>query len=303
MLQGRRNQGGFCELVSLARSRRWHNGFSLVYHRNTSTKSLRVSGVRTLWVGHKATTRGGLSTGLAQVWHRCIGRRCLSDALKPRIENNTNSRMREIISLAGHIAFGMFSLRVLKADRGEVHVKPGVMLKSCHIGIIALSYMVRDIMWLRSLSIVASVLSIAYNYHIPHRPLWLVINWNILFILLNLMHVAYLYYERRDLPMTEEEEAVYNERFAITFPRNDFVRFVRRAKWGSAEKGQVLFREGEMPSHVYYIIDGTVTGRDFYYIHGIILLRLVSGVTVDRKYEIGDVSRGHFMGDMSYLLR
>ena len=265
MLQGRRNQGGFCELVSLARSRRWHNGFSLVYHRNTSTKSLRVSGVRTLWVGHKATTRGGLSTGLAQVWHRCIGRRCLSDALKPRIENNTNSRLREIISLAGHIAFGMFSLRVLKADRGEVHVKPGVMLKSCHIGIIALSYMVRDIMWLRSLSIVASVLSIAYNYHIPHRPLWLVINWNILFILLNLAHVAYLYYERRDLPMTEEEEAVYNERFAITFPRNDFVRFVRRAKWGSAEKGQVLFREGEMPSHVYYIIDGTVTGVDCLY--------------------------------------
>ena len=59
-----------------------------------------------------------------------------------------------IATLAGHLAFGL----------------------------IAFSFLVKDIFWLRIVSIIASLFSVFYNYVIPLEPMWLAINWNFIFI-------------------------------------------------------------------------------------------------------------------------
>lgn len=71
--------------------------------------------------------------------------------------------------------------------------------------IIALSYLVGDILYLRVLSCVASCMgglvfvagltagfSMTYSYHVAPKPLWLVINWNLVFLIVNLLHIITL---------------------------------------------------------------------------------------------------------------
>ena len=40
-------------------------------------------------------------------------------------------------------------------------------------GLIAFSFLVKDLMWLRVLSIVASLFSVFYNWVIPPEPMWI----------------------------------------------------------------------------------------------------------------------------------
>ena len=64
-------------------------------------------------------------------------------------------------------------------------------------GLIAFSFLVKDILYLRVVSILASLFSVFYNYTIPEEPLWLAINWNFIFIAVNVYHVAILIYEKK----------------------------------------------------------------------------------------------------------
>ena len=43
-------------------------------------------------------------------------------------------------------------------------------------GLIAFSFLVKDIFWLRIVSILASLFSVFYNFYIPADPMWLAIN-------------------------------------------------------------------------------------------------------------------------------
>ena len=86
--------------------------------------------------------------------------------------------MIDIPTLAGHLAFGL----------------------------IAFSFLVKDILWLRLVSILASTFSVFYNYTIPLEPMWLAINWNIVFVLVNLYHIAIIIYEKRPISMAKETQ-------------------------------------------------------------------------------------------------
>lgn len=84
--------------------------------------------------------------------------------------------------------------------------------------LIALSFLVRDILWLRALSITASVASIIYAYFAPAQPLWLVMGWNGLFIGLNLVQIAILFRERRGVTFTDEEKELFQTSFSRFAP-------------------------------------------------------------------------------------
>ena len=71
-----------------------------------------------------------------------------------------------IATLAGHLAFGL----------------------------IAFSFLVKDILWLRVVSILASLFSIFYNYVIPLEPMWIAVGWNIVFVMVNLYHIGVIIY-------------------------------------------------------------------------------------------------------------
>ncbi len=85
-------------------------------------------------------------------------------------------------------------------------------------GLIAFSFLVKDILWLRVVSILASLFSVFYNYVIPANPMWLAINWNIVFVVVNLYHIAVIIYEKRPIKMKPKDKELYETLFKDLSP-------------------------------------------------------------------------------------
>ena len=75
------------------------------------------------------------------------------------------------------------------------------------------AYLVRDILWLRILSIVASFAGIIFNYYVPVTPLWAVIYWNLVFIAINAVQIVIIIKERSGVHFTKEEREIYETMF------------------------------------------------------------------------------------------
>jgi CRP-like cAMP-binding protein len=159
--------------------------------------------------------------------------------------------------------------------------------------LIALSFLVRDILWLRALSISASVASISYSYYAPSKPLWIVIGWNFLFIALNLAQIAMLFRERRVREFTEEELELYRSSFS-RFTPVEFLRLIRIAEWKDAPAGTQLMRQAAQSAAVLLIFSGKVRVEK----NGRMLAELRSG---DFVGEIGFVKQTAAAADVTTI--
>lgn len=63
--------------------------------------------------------------------------------------------------------------------------------------LVASSSLVRDMLLLRVLLIVASCSSMVFNYFVPTTPLWLVIQWNVVFVAIHLVRIGLMVWENR----------------------------------------------------------------------------------------------------------
>ena len=158
-----------------------------------------------------------------------------------------------IATLAGHLAFGL----------------------------IAFSFLVKDIFWLRIVSIAASLFSVLYNYIIPVEPMWLVINWNFVFIVVNLYHIAVILYEKREVKMDDKNEELYQTLFSEMTPV-EYLKISRAAEWVTLKPGQRLITQGMPVPDLYLIYNGTVD------------------VAVDGRW-VAELKDGQFVGEMSFL--
>ena len=158
-----------------------------------------------------------------------------------------------IATLAGHLAFGL----------------------------IAFSFLVKDIFWLRIVSIVASLFSVFYNYVIPLEPMWLAINWNFIFIAVNIYHIAIILYEKREVKMDDKNQELYDTLFSEMTPV-EYLKISRAAKWELVKSGQKIITQGMPVPDLYLIYNGTVD------------------VLVDNE-QIAQLKDGEFVGEMSFL--
>ena len=158
-----------------------------------------------------------------------------------------------IASLAGHLAFGL----------------------------IAFSFLVKDIFWLRIVSILASLFSVFYNYLIPLEPMWLAINWNFIFIAVNLYHIAVILYEKREVKMDAKNQELYDTLFSEMTPV-EYLKISRAAKWEMVKAGERIITQGMPVPDLYLIYNGTVD------------------VLVDNE-QIAELKDGEFVGEMSFL--
>ena len=158
-----------------------------------------------------------------------------------------------IATLAGHLAFGL----------------------------IGFSFLVKDIFWLRIVSIAASLFSVFYNYLIPLEPMWLAINWNFIFIGVNLYHIAVILYEKREVKMDDKNQELYDTLFSEMTPV-EYLKISRAAKWETVRAGQRLITQGMPVPDLYLIYNGTVD------------------VIVDNE-PIAQLKDGEFVGEMSFL--
>ena len=148
-------------------------------------------------------------------------------------------------------------------------------------GLIAFSFLVKDIFWLRVVSILASLFSVFYNFYIPADPMWLAINWNIVFIVVNIYHIAVLIYEKRPVQMSPKYKELYETMFKDMTPV-EFLKITKIADWIHFKEGEVITQQKHTVDTLNLIYNGTVN------------------VTVDGS-KVAQLKDGQFVGEMSFL--
>ena len=148
-------------------------------------------------------------------------------------------------------------------------------------GLIAFSFLVKDILYLRLVSILASLFSVFYNYVIPAEPMWIAVGWNFVFISLNLYHIAVLVYEKRPVHMSPKHKELYETMFKDLTPV-EFLKVTKIADWEHYKTGEVVIQEKHSVETLNLIYNGTVD------------------VMVDGK-KVAELKDGQFVGEMSFL--
>ena len=148
-------------------------------------------------------------------------------------------------------------------------------------GLIAFSFLVKDILYLRLLSILASVFSIFYNYFIPPEPMMISVFWNGVFIITNLYHIAIIIYEKRPVKMTDKEKELYETMFRGLSPV-EFLKIIKVAEWKEFKSPLPIIQQGKLVNDLILIYNGAVD------------------VLVNDK-KVAELKDGQFVGEMSFL--
>ncbi len=119
-----------------------------------------------------------------------------------------------------------------------------------------IAYVVRDILWLRILTIIAALLTFPY-FIVQVEVLYSALLWQSAFALINIINVAKLLHERRPVSFTDDEQMLRNLVFP-NFTPYQLKQFFALAQWHKAEKSDVLFTEGTKPAELYLLADGEV---------------------------------------------
>lgn len=116
------------------------------------------------------------------------------------------------------------------------------------------AFMVRDILWLRVLTVVGSFCLIAYFYFQP-VPLITPIYWNIVFTALNAYWIVRLLLERRPVRLTPDEEVLCELVFRTMTPR-EMMRILGLATWQTAAASECFVHRDEPLDRLMLIFSG-----------------------------------------------
>ena len=157
----------------------------------------------------------------------------------------------------------------------------GLIAGHLAFGLIAFSFLVKDILWLRVMSVLASLFSVFYNYVIPPEPMWIPIGWNFVFVAVNLYHIAIIFYEKRPVKMDDKDTELYETLFKDMTPV-EYLKISKVARWKKYKSGHHIIKEGKMVPDLILIYNGTID------------------VAVKGK-KVAELRDGQFVGEMSFL--
>jgi hypothetical protein len=143
------------------------------------------------------------------------------------------------------------------------------------------AYLLKDILWLRLLTILSCFAGIAFNFIVPTTPLWTVIYWNILFAIINIVQVVIIIKQRSGVHFTEEEKELHDTLFK-NFAPFEFMKLMRVGKWLEAKQGEVLATEQKPIDSIMLIYNGQVA------------------VELNGK-ELARLKDGNFIGEVSFI--
>ena len=144
------------------------------------------------------------------------------------------------------------------------------------------SYSVRDILWLRCLTVVGSLMLMPY-YYLQPQPLWAAITWNIVFIVINLYWIVRLLSERRPVRFSEEE--IHVRRLALAHVTDRDARHLfDKGTWVTVPAETRLLTQGEPVDTLSVLASGQASVT-------------TGGLSVDT------VSDGRILGATAYLSR
>ena len=142
------------------------------------------------------------------------------------------------------------------------------------------SYMVRDILWLRILTVIAALCLMPYFYF-QSVPLMTPIYWNIGFTALNIFWIVLLLLERRPVRLSAEEEHLCELVFRTMTPR-EMMRILGLATWRTADAGECFIDRGSKLDQLIVIYSGKAS------------------VQTNGK-SVAELLPGQFIGSISYI--
>jgi hypothetical protein len=120
--------------------------------------------------------------------------------------------------------------------------------------IYVVSYLVKDILWLRLLTVVAGSVLLAYYALLP-VPLWAAIGWNVVFLVINLRQIQVLLLERRPVRLTPDELRLHQLAFR-SLTQREFAKLLRIAHWEDVAADQRFVTKGQPLDRIMVIADG-----------------------------------------------
>jgi hypothetical protein len=150
----------------------------------------------------------------------------------------------------------------------------------CYL-LLAISYLVTDLYWLRLLAIAALGLEGVYFYFGSSPPLWVGIGWAVVFVTINVVQLARMTRERLSVHLSERERILYQRLFSGLTPV-EFNRLLRIGTWREVADGTFLTRKGAPVTELMLIAGGAV--------------RIMLG-----SETIAHQRAGSFVGEMSFM--
>ena len=145
----------------------------------------------------------------------------------------------------------------------------------------AVSFLLKDIILLRTTAVVSSIVGIGYNYFSVSGPNWLPIFWLSIFAIINAIRIIGILREKLSINFSEEEKELYETVFS-NFNAVEYMKLFRTADWKNIPPGHVIAKEGEQIDGVYMLYNGEVS--------------------VERNgTEIGRSRDGAMIGEMSFI--
>ena len=151
-----------------------------------------------------------------------------------------------------------------------------------HIGsfLLLLAYLVRDQILLRAVIILGTIFYIVY-YIFMEAPLWSALLWNVSFVVINLIMIVVIYSDKTSFVMSEKEAKLYQVFYTLS--PGEFKKLLKIADWFDGSSEEKITSEGEIPSRLYFIINGeALIARD------------------DKKFIVGP---NVFIGELAYLTK
>lgn len=146
--------------------------------------------------------------------------------------------------------------------------------------LIAVSYWLTNIFWLRVAAVVGLALEIVY-FRVAGGAMHAGIAWDVVFILINGYQIYRLVVERRSLASLAEVQVLRQGAFA-GFESTQLARILKTGSWRDIPAGTRLTQEGEPVKELVLICDGEAT--------------VVAG-----SREIARLHGGTFVGEMAFL--
>ncbi len=121
----------------------------------------------------------------------------------------------------------------------------------------ALAYLVKDIFWLRAISVVACSANGIYLFLAPDKPLWWGIGWDAVFVAINSVQIWILLREKRTIVFGPDEKELFETVFR-RLSSLEFKRLLDVSHWVNQPADTILAKENEMLSSLMLIYRGVV---------------------------------------------
>jgi hypothetical protein len=122
--------------------------------------------------------------------------------------------------------------------------------------LLLVSYSVRNILWLRWFAVAAAIINIPY-FLLQSDVLWPPVAWAIVFTLINLYQIGRIYWERRPVVLSAEEQKLYDMGFQDLALR-EFVSLLMVGEWRNAFAGDRILTVGKPADAICIAVSGTI---------------------------------------------